>query len=158
MKFLTLIRHAKAAHEAGISDADRALAERGRRDGKAMGAILAARFAPPDVILASPARRVRETLAALVEGGGAGGQIEYHDALYLAEHEVLSDFAASALMEHDEVWIVAHNPGITEAIEEIAGARLENVPTLGIARIAVEEVVYESLHGDLVYFETPRSR
>jgi len=79
MKYLTLIRHAKAAHDGGVSDIERPLAERGRRDGKAMGAIL-------------------------------------HDALYLAEREILSDFAASALMEHDEVWIVAHNPGITEAI------------------------------------------
>jgi phosphohistidine phosphatase len=158
MKYLTLIRHAKAAHDGGVSDIERPLAERGRRDGKAMGAILAARFPVPDVILASPARRVRETLAALAEGGASAQEPEYHEVLYLAEREILSDFAASALMEHDEVWIVAHNPGITEAIEALSGARLENVPTLSIARIAVEEVVYESLQGDLVYFETPRSR
>jgi hypothetical protein len=121
------------------------------------------RSLPPDSRLRTSFWRVLPVASGrpsprLSREAGAGGQIEYHDALYLAEHEVLSDFAASALMEHDEVWIVAHNPGITEAIEEIAGARLENVPTLGIARIAVEEVVYESLHGDLVYFETPRSR
>jgi phosphohistidine phosphatase len=125
-----------------------------------MGAILASRFPTPDIVLASPALRVRETLAALAEGGAseAMDRTEFHEALYLAEEEILADFAASALMEYDEVWIVAHNPGITEAIEGIAGARLENVPTLGVARIAVEEVVYENLHGKLVYFETPRSR
>ncbi|MFW5693861.1 MAG: SixA phosphatase family protein [Alkalispirochaeta sp.] len=161
MKYLTLIRHGKSDHTAaGTTDHDRALNDRGRRDAPIMGARLSAQFSRPDIILASSATRVRETVHGLAAGGAAGTDrvTEYHEALYLAEAEVIWDFAASALMEDDEVWLVAHNPGITEAVEQLCGARLENVPTLGVARIAFEEVVVESANGTLVFFDTPKSR
>lgn len=161
MKYLTLIRHAKSDHNAlGTADRDRPLNTRGRNDAPVMGARLASLFPPPDIVLASPAQRVQQTLAGLTSGGALTDSrvIEYHDALYLADAEILWDFAASALMEDDEVWIVAHNPGVTEAIEQLCGARLENVPTLGVARIAFEEVVVESANGTLVCYDTPKSR
>lgn len=161
MKYLTLIRHAKSDHNPpGTADRDRPLNNRGRSDAPVMGTRLAALFPMPDIVLASPAQRVQQTLAGLTSGGAFTDSriIEYHDALYLADAEVLWDFAASALMEDDEVWIVAHNPGITEAVEQLCGARMENVPTLGVARIAFEEVVVESANGTLVFYDTPKSR
>ncbi len=161
MKYLTLIRHGKSDRSTpGTADRDRPLNPRGRTDAPVMGARLAAQFPRPDFILASPAQRVRETLEGLTAGGAAAGErvTEYHEALYLAEPEVIWDFAASALMENDEVWLVAHNPGVTEAVEQLCGARLENVPTLGVCRIAFEEVVVESANGTLVYYDTPKSR
>jgi phosphohistidine phosphatase len=121
---------------------------------------MASSFPAPDIVLASPAQRVKETIAGLTSGGSqiSSRVTEYHDALYLADAEVLWDFAASALMEDDEVWLIAHNPGITEAVEQLCGARLENVPTLGVVRISFEEVVVESANGTLVHYDTPKSR
>lgn len=160
MKYLTLIRHAKSDHtRSGATDSERPLNHRGRTDAPVMGSRLSSLFPAPDIVLASPAQRVRETLAGLAAGGaGTSDRVtEYHDALYLADAEVLWDFAASALMENDEVWLVAHNPGVTEAVEQLCGARLENVPTLGVIRISFEEVVLESANGTLVYYDTPKS-
>jgi phosphohistidine phosphatase len=160
MKYLTLIRHAKSDHTSpGVEDRQRPLNDRGSRDAPVMGARLASSFPAPDIVLASPAVRVRETIDGLASGGAriTPRLTEYHDALYLADAEVLWDFAASALMEDDEVWLVAHNPGVTEAVEQLCGARLENVPTLGVVRISFEEVVVESANGTLVYYDTPKS-
>lgn len=161
MKSLTLIRHAKSDHPAGpVADRDRSLAARGRSDAGRIAPVLASLFPAPDAMLASPATRVVETIAALREGGApvpTEDAVEYHDALYLADAEEIVDFAASALLEFHDVWLVAHNPGITEAVERIAGARLENVPTLGIARIAFEEIAVEHPSGSLVFFDTPRA-
>ena len=137
MKFLTLLRHAKSRHTAdGGADIERPLNDRGRSDASLMGATLFASFPAPDVVLASPALRVRQTLENLRAGGAVlpENRIEVHDALYLAEAELIWDFASSSLMEHDHVWLVAHNPGITEAVEQLSGARIEHLPTLGIAR------------------------
>jgi phosphohistidine phosphatase len=161
MKFLTLLRHAKSHHSAaGGSDFDRPLNDRGRTDASLMGRALVASFPPPDFVLASPALRVRQTLEYLRAGGAVlpDDRVEFHEALYLAEAELLWDFASSSLMEHDHVWLVAHNPGITEAVEHLSGARLENVPTLGVARIAFEDLVPESPNGTLVYFDVPSHR
>ncbi|MEX2443101.1 MAG: histidine phosphatase family protein [Alkalispirochaeta sp.] len=161
MKYLTLIRHAKSDHTVpGTADRDRPLNERGRKDAPTMGSRLSSLFLQPDIVLASPAQRVRETLTGIAAGGAVTvSQVtEHHDALYLAEAEVLWDFAASALMEDDEVWLVAHNPGLTEMVEQLCGARLENVPTLGVVRIAFEEVIVESPNGTLVFYDTPKSR
>jgi phosphohistidine phosphatase len=161
MKYLTLIRHAKSDHTSpGTEDSERPLNDRGRKDAPVMGARMASSFPAPDIVLASPAQRVKETIAGLASGGSqiSSRVTEYHDALYLADAEVLWDFAASALMEDDEVWLIAHNPGITEAVEQLCGARLENVPTLGVVRISFEEVVVESANGTLVHYDTPKSR
>lgn len=157
MKHATIIRHAKSSHPAGTGDHGRPLDDRGRRDAPRMGALLNARFPLPDVVLASTAVRVAQTIDGLVEGGltDLTGRVERHDALYLADPEVIWDFLSSALMEHDDVWLVAHNPGVTEAVEMLSGARLEAMPTLAVARIAFEEVVYEAPGGALVHYDTP---
>lgn len=157
MKYATIIRHAKSAHPAATGDHERPLDARGQRDAPRMGALLQARFPVPDVLLASTALRVQQTVAALAEGGMSGlpDAVETHEQLYLAEPEVIWDFLASALMEHDDVWLVAHNPGVTDAVELLSGARLEAMPTLAVARIAFEEVAYDTPGGTLVHYDTP---
>ncbi len=156
MKYLTIVRHAKSAHPGGLADEERGLTDRGRSDAETMGRMLAGRFPDPQLVLASVATRVSQTVESLSQAGARASSVaEFHDALYLADAEVIWDFAASALLEHDDVWLVAHNPGVTEAVELLCGARLENVPTLGVVRIAFEEIVMESPNGSFVFFDCP---
>ena len=64
---LMLLRHAKSSwDEPGIPDRDRPLSARGRRAAALMAMEIVSRGLLPDRILCSPARRTRETLAALV--------------------------------------------------------------------------------------------
>ena len=187
MKYLTLIRHAKSSwKEQGTGDIERPLNKRGESDCIHMGRTIARELPVPALILGSTATRVRQTLARLtefaqhvvveeetrgreaqavstVERRDAPASIaypepEWRETLYLADTETLWDVAYSALLEADEVWICAHNPGITEAIEACTGSRLENVPTLGVCRIAFEELVPSGANGTLVFYATPRNR
>src|ERR1700730_12331609 len=62
MKTLFLIRHAKSSwDDPALSDKDRPLGDRGRRDAPRMGKRLAKRNVKPDLILSSPARRALTT-------------------------------------------------------------------------------------------------
>src|SRR6202022_2048110 len=62
MKTLFLIRHAKSSwDDPALSDKDRPLGDRGRRDAPRMGKRLAKRNVTPDLILSSPARRALTT-------------------------------------------------------------------------------------------------
>ena len=71
MRRLLVLRHAKAERDSTTGrDFDRPLAERGRKDATEVGRAMRDRGLGPDAIIASPAKRVVETLAALAEGYG----------------------------------------------------------------------------------------
>jgi len=162
MKMLTLIRHGKSAgKEAGMSDFDRHVNDRGRGDAGLMGTILGALFPIPGMVLASSAVRVVETLHDMLEAASRDGASypspELRRDLYLADGPTIWDFAYSALLETDEVWLCGHNPGITEAIEQLSGSGIDDVPTLGIARIAFEEVLPQPTLGELYFYDIPKN-
>ena len=73
MDRLILFRHGKAeADSASGDDFDRRLAPRGVRESAAMGRSLAELGMCPDLVLASPSARTRETWAAAAEVGEIG--------------------------------------------------------------------------------------
>ncbi|MDA3947755.1 MAG: histidine phosphatase family protein [Spirochaeta sp.] len=162
MKMLTLIRHGKSAtKESGMGDFDRNLNERGREDAGLMGTVLGALFPVPGIILGSSAQRVEETIAGMLDAASRDGtrypMPETKRDLYLSDAAIIWDFAYSALLEADEVWLCGHNPGITEAIEQFSGAGIDDVPTLGIARIAFEEVLPSPSLGELYFYDVPKN-
>ncbi|MFP4151724.1 MAG: SixA phosphatase family protein [Alkalispirochaeta sp.] len=172
MKYLTLIRHAKSSHADGtIPDIDRPLNDRGRADAAVMGRVLASILPVPQIILGSTAVRVVETLTILLEAAGKTLELppekpdrpgrypapERSERLYLAEVDDIWDLAYPALLEHDEVWLCGHNPGIAEAIEALTGSHLDDVPTLAVARIAYDDEIPGPGAGELRFFDVPRN-
>lgn len=159
MKYLTLLRHAKSSHkEAGMADFDRPLNDRGVSDAILMGEMLVRTLPKPETVLGSSAVRVKQTLQRLYEGSKRNLlEPEWHNELYLADAETIWDYAYSAFMEFDEIWLCAHNPGINEAIDLLGGVSIGNVPTLGVARIAFDEVVPELSVGDLMFYDVPKN-
>ena len=64
MKTLFILRHAKSSWDnSALTDFERPLNERGRRDAPRMGRLMRERALRPDVILCSPAERTRQTAA-----------------------------------------------------------------------------------------------
>jgi len=172
MKYLTLIRHAKSSHpDRSMADIDRPLNDRGRADAAAMGRVLASVLPVPQVILGSTAVRVAETLQTLLDAAGdvpgfstgrtghSGGypSPEWSERLYLAEVEDIWDHAYASLLEHDEVWLCGHNPGIAEAIESFTGSHFDGVPTLAVARIAYDDEISGPGAGELLFYDVPRN-
>ena len=126
-----------------------------------MGTVLGALFPVPEIILASSAKRVEETLAGMLDAASQDGTRypapETKRDLYLSDAATMWDFAYSALLETDEVWLCAHNPGVTEAIEQFSGVNIDDVPTLGIARVAFEEVLPSPSLGELYFYDVPKN-
>ena len=159
MKYLTLIRHAKSSRKvANMDDFDRPLNGRGLSDAALIGGILGNALPRPEIVLGSPAVRVKQTLRELYKGAEVNlPEPEWRNELYFADAETIRDCAHAAFMEFDEVWLCAHNPGITEGMNAFSGVSIGNVPTLGVARIAFDEGVPEFSVGDLVFYDVPKN-
>ena len=120
MKTLTLLRHAKSGwDDPSTRDFDRPLNPRGRRAARTVGAEMKARGLGFDLILASPARRVTETMDEIAAGYGALAP-EYDDRLYLASATTLLDVVRHAPEGVDRLLLAGHNPGLEELALRLA--------------------------------------
>jgi phosphohistidine phosphatase len=121
MKHLTLLRHAKSGWDDPVTrDFDRPLNARGRRAARTVGAEMKARRLAFDLVLASPARRVVETLEELASAYGALVP-EYDERLYLAPAATLLDIVRHAPDGAGRLLLLGHNPGFEELALRLAG-------------------------------------
>ncbi len=141
MKTLHLMRHAKSAwDQPGLSDRERGLNRRGRRDAPRMGEALAAAL-PALPVAVSPARRAQLTLAGLEEGWPALAELKHRtdEALYTFDSEVLVDWIRREDDGQAQLFIISHNPALTELINWLLGRwQLDNLPTAGYAELSLE--------------------
>jgi phosphohistidine phosphatase len=158
-----LLRHAKAEpSEAGRADNDRALAKRGKRDAALMGKAMAG--GPlPDLILCSPSRRTRETMAALIEPFAAEPRIVIADGLYGPGAATYVDTIGALGGEAQRLLVIGHNPAIHATALALAGSSdaglVAKFPTCALAIIAFDVPSWSDLRpgeGRLVSFRRPR--
>ncbi len=161
MKTLLLMRHAKSSWDnPDLDDFDRPLNNRGRRDAPFMGALLREQGILPDVITSSPAVRAFSTARAVA------GALSYAENRITTDTR-LYDASASEILAVVGEWsnaagavlLVAHNPGLTHAVNMITGAGLDNVPTSGIAVIDFDVKSWNATgqaKGRLRLFEYPK--
>ena len=97
MKTLLLLRHGKSDWSAGVSDADRPLAKRGRKAARAIGEFLSRAGAVPDVVVSSPARRAVETAELVAAAGRWPCTVRASDMLYQGDPGRTSVLGAGAL-------------------------------------------------------------
>ena len=133
---LWLIRHAKSSWaDRSLSDFDRPLNGRGHRDGSRMQDWLRRQAFGPSWIWTSDAARALAT-AELVHGAFPDAQLATDHRLYGAWPETILDVVRETPAGIDAVAVVAHNPGMTDCINLLAGERvIDNLPTFGIARL-----------------------
>jgi len=120
MKVLTLLRHAKSGwDDPGLRDFDRPLNPRGRRAARTVGAEMRRLGLRFDRVVASPARRVVETLAEVEQ---AFGRLDpaWDERLYLASPETLLEVAQGSGDEAGRLLLVGHNPGLEELVQRLA--------------------------------------
>lgn len=138
---LVVVRHAKA-EQAGATDAERELADRGYPDARDAGAWLAARGVRPDHALVSAATRARQTWEQLREGAGWDLEPELDQGLYAADTDAALDLLRLVDDRHTSVVVVGHNPTMASLAVTLddgegdaeAGSRLaEDFPTSAVA-------------------------
>jgi phosphohistidine phosphatase len=165
MKVLTLLRHAKSGwDDPALPDFDRALNPRGRRAARTVAREMRRLGLGFDQVVASPARRVVETLeeVAAVSGPLAA---DYDRRLYLAAPETILDIARETLDEAGRLLVVGHNPGLEQLTLMLAApsplrdeAELK-YPTATLAEIAFEASAWSDIAagtGTLSRFIRPR--
>lgn len=157
MKTLLLARHAKSDWGIpGLSDHDRPLNSRGRRDAPVMARRLSDEGIALDHVVSSTAVRARSTAAEYA--AAAGIDVIEEPLLYAASARSILAIAAALPDDSEVAMLVGHNPGMSDAVVELTGAFIA-LPTCAVAECAVDvgswsELVEES--GRLLRLRTPR--
>jgi phosphohistidine phosphatase len=137
MKKLLLLRHAKSSwDDASLPDFDRPLNERGQRAAPLVGEFMRERKFHPDLIVCSPAKRTRETIALVLEAAAVEPPIRYDERIYEASVGHLLEIISQLEDDKTEVMLVGHNPGFENLLERLTG-KTERMPTAALARIAL---------------------
>jgi len=169
MRRLMLLRHAKSDWSApGKRDHDRVLNPRGREAAPRIGAYMARHALVPDLIVASTATRVVETLELLLPAFEKAPKVVSEPRIYEAEVEHLMEVIREAPQAAHSVLIVGHNPGLGDLASDLiavgdedARQRLvEKFPTAGLAVIDFAVDDWEKVHahgGRLDRFVVPRT-
>lgn len=165
-KLLVLIRHAKSDWSSGATiDYERPLNERGHRDAPMMGMRLLQKSILPDLIIASTAIRAATTARLIAkEIGYAAQDILWQEDLYHCMPPVFENVIEAADINDsiNTVFIVAHNPGITDyANEKTAGLHLANMPTCSMVGINLDIDSWQQLRevsGTLNFFDYPKNQ
>lgn len=141
MKTLHLLRHAKSSwDQPGLSDRDRGLNKRGKRDAPRMGEALAQRMAPMSIAV-SPAHRAQLTLDGLCAGWTALGDVRHYteEDLYTFSSDDLFEWVAGREDSAGTLFILAHNPALTDLVNTLTGHySLDNLPTAGYMELALQ--------------------
>ena len=138
MKTLLIFRHAKSSwKENSLTDHDRPLNKRGKVDAPRMGSLAREHDLVPDLILASTAKRVRQTVAGFCDGSGYDGEVQFLGELYAAGPEVYLEALAALPGDPQRVMVVGHNPGLEELLAELTGQD-EILPTAALAQVELE--------------------
>ena len=113
MKRLGLLRHAKSSWaDSDLRDFDRPLKRRGIKAARAMGEELRRRDVEFDLVLASPAQRIVETVARLEEGYGRSLDSKFERGIYEASALSLWQIIERASNGAESLLLVGHQPGL----------------------------------------------
>ena len=134
MKTLVIVRHAKSSWEdLSLSDHQRPLNKRGKRDAPIMGARLAQWGPPVDRVISSSAVRALTTAEIITqEMGLPWDEIQIEDGLYHASEEDMLDLIREQEDHIDGLMLFGHNPGMTYLVNDLSDLDLDNLPTCGV--------------------------
>ncbi|WP_339909912.1 histidine phosphatase family protein [Symmachiella dynata] len=135
MKDLFIVRHAKSSWDAPeLSDHDRPLNRRGKRDAPRMAQWLFEYGRIPDRIVSSTAKRARKTAEEIANRCGVAERLELNRELYFGDPESWVELLRNTETEVVCVMLVGHNPGVEDFLEQLTG-QYERLPTAAIAHV-----------------------
>ncbi len=162
MKTLFLVRHAKSSwDDPGLSDFERPLNERGKRDAPRMGKRLKEKEMVIDLILTSPAKRAMSTVKRMAEVLDYPKEnIKVEEKLYHASEDKMLDIVHTLKDQNDTVMILGHNPGLTDFVNSLTKENILNVPTCGIVACNFSVDSWKDIDwgsGKMMFFDYPKS-
>jgi len=135
MKSLLILRHAKSSWKhPELTDHDRPLNKRGKRDAPRMGEILRSEHLIPEAIISSTAARAHVTAEAVAKASGYKGKIALNRSLYAAGPEAYLKVLHELSDHYKRVLVVGHNPGLEELLEMFTD-ETQLMPTCTLAHV-----------------------
>jgi phosphohistidine phosphatase len=161
MKKIFIVRHAKSSWDyPDLSDIDRPLNKRGKKNAPEMGKRLAAKGLNPDKLITSPAKRAAATAKIIArELGYPLDKIEKNDDLYHGTVEDIKNVIRSVDDNVETLMIFGHNPDLTTLTNRLSGSEIYNIPTCGVAEIEFDISAWKELEykgGSLSSFDYPK--
>lgn len=141
MKELILVRHAKSSWDnAALTDFERPLNERGLRDAERLSGIIAQRNdIHPDLIISSPATRTMETAHFFAKAlNVAPDNFQSQSRLYNGTPQVLTQIIKNISDKYQQVFLFAHNTGLTDFVNSLTNVHVDNLPTCGVFAVKIQ--------------------
>jgi phosphohistidine phosphatase len=161
-KILLVVRHAKSSWEIGtLSDFERSLNERGKKDAPMMAKRLIYKKIKIDAFVASPAKRAKKTAELFCEQyRQPTDSIEFISALYHAGEDDFYAVVEQLDDRFDTVAIFSHNPGITYFVNTLSEqVQVDDMPTCGIYAIKVHTKKwsdFKKAKKEFLFFDYPK--
>ncbi len=169
MKWLTLVRHAKAEDATlWADDFARPLTERGQKDARHAARVVATLEPRVDWWVTSPALRALQTADVLFHEGQPGGvesvtALQQDETIYEAAPEALLALVRQTPPAMEHLLLVGHNPGLEALTAGLCsgGAPSLNfrLPTAAIAHLELQVAHWEQVRwgcGELRVLMTPK--
>ena len=137
MKTLYLARHAKSSWKhPELSDIERPLNKRGKRDGPYIGNLLKEKDVKPDLLISSPALRARKTAIVMAEKiDYPKSKILIDDNIYESSSTELKNIIQGFDDKYNSVMMFGHNPDFTMLNNYLTDSYIDNIPTCGVVGI-----------------------
>ena len=161
MKILTLIRHGKSSwDDSSLSDWERPLKDRGKKDTLLIGYKLAEEKIIPDKIISSSAKRAYDSAKRIAECiKYPESKIAITDDIYLAGIPQLVQLIQNLKDKWNHVFLFGHNPYFTELPNLYGKNKISNLPTTGVYQITFDCDKWEDIsleNSKNTYFLTPK--
>ena len=160
IKTLLILRHAKSSWEfAELSDHDRPLTSRGKRDAPRIGGKLLKEGLIPQLIISSPAVRAYSTAEKVAKACGYDGEITVDSSLYGSGYTEYLNVLQIQNDQYDMIMLVGHNPQSEQLLETLTG-KMITMPTCAVAcvRLSIKtwKKVKAQTKGELVNIWGPK--
>lgn len=162
MRTLYLIRHAKSGwDDPSLSDHERPLNDRGRRDAPMMAERLRRAGHPIDLILTSTALRAVGTAMAFAEAFGIGEtNLVRTKILYHADPDVFLRVIRGIDDRYRHAALFSHNPGITDFADGLGVAAIDHMPTCSVFALTTEAASWKEFRiapRRFLFFDYPKN-
>lgn len=162
MKTILLIRHAKSSWDNfSLSDEERPLNERGKKNAPEMAKRLIKKNIPIDVILSSPAKRAATTAELFAkEYDIKKKSIILVPDLYMASQDAFVRTIRNAPVNAQSIAIFSHNDGITQFANALSDTRIDHMPTSSVFAVKADIQAWSDFQpGEtkFYFFDYPKS-
>ena len=148
MKKIYVLRHSKSSwKDLSLGDFHRPLNDRGKIDGPMMASYLRGRVEKIDFLHCSSSIRTYETSQFFIDRIKFI-DIKYDESLYHCSSSLIINNIKHYKEQYNSAMIIAHNPGLTNLINEIADVILDNLPTSGLIEICFDCALWSDISQD----------